>query len=159
MPEPGADKVAGVKLAEIPLGNPVTEKETAALKPPLTRDRQFDTVVRSSCHRERTGGGARVKCGRSSGVAPVADKNGSIDGAKAGGLVISCRGVETGLPGNAVVAAGDVMKNGCSARPLFRGQGIERQGWHCPVEPPHCCTTNAIAPANDGAAADVPPTT
>lgn len=36
LPDPGADKVAGVKVAETPLGNPVMEKETAALKPPLT---------------------------------------------------------------------------------------------------------------------------
>ena len=36
LPDPGADKVTGVKTDETPLGNPVTEKETAALKPPLT---------------------------------------------------------------------------------------------------------------------------
>ena len=35
-PDPGAGRVAGVKVAEIPLGSPVTEKATAALKPPLT---------------------------------------------------------------------------------------------------------------------------
>ena len=35
-PDPGADRVAGVKVAEIPLGSPVTEKATAVLKPPLT---------------------------------------------------------------------------------------------------------------------------
>jgi hypothetical protein len=35
-PDPGADNVAGVKAAETPVGNPVTEKATAALKPPLT---------------------------------------------------------------------------------------------------------------------------
>jgi hypothetical protein len=35
-PDPGADSVAGVKVAETPLGNPVTENETAALNPPLT---------------------------------------------------------------------------------------------------------------------------
>ena len=35
-PDPGAAKVACVNVAEIPLGNPVTEKETGALKPPLT---------------------------------------------------------------------------------------------------------------------------
>jgi len=36
LPDPGADKVTGVKTDETPLGNPVTEKETAALNPPLT---------------------------------------------------------------------------------------------------------------------------
>jgi len=35
-PDPGAGRVAGVKVAEIPLGSPVTEKATAALKAPLT---------------------------------------------------------------------------------------------------------------------------
>ena len=35
-PDPGATRVVGVKVAVIPLGNPVTEKATAALKPPLT---------------------------------------------------------------------------------------------------------------------------
>jgi len=35
-PDPGAGRVAGVKVAEIPLGNPLTEKAMAALKPPLT---------------------------------------------------------------------------------------------------------------------------
>ncbi|MFZ0295611.1 MAG: hypothetical protein WAL52_18520 [Candidatus Sulfotelmatobacter sp.] len=35
-PEPGAGKTAREKLDEIPLGNPVTEKEIAASKPPLT---------------------------------------------------------------------------------------------------------------------------
>jgi hypothetical protein len=36
LPAPGADRLAGVKIAETPLGSPVTEKETPALKPPLT---------------------------------------------------------------------------------------------------------------------------
>jgi len=36
LPDPGAGRVAGVKAAVTPLGNPVTEKATAALKPPLT---------------------------------------------------------------------------------------------------------------------------
>ena len=36
VPDPGTDKVAGVNWAEIPLGNPLTEKAMAALKPPLT---------------------------------------------------------------------------------------------------------------------------
>ena len=36
LPDPGADKVAGVNAPETPLGNPVTEKDTAALNPPLT---------------------------------------------------------------------------------------------------------------------------
>jgi hypothetical protein len=36
LPDPGARRVAGVKAAETPLGSPVTEKPTAALKPPLT---------------------------------------------------------------------------------------------------------------------------
>jgi len=31
LPDPGADSVAGVKAPETPLGNPVTEKATAAL--------------------------------------------------------------------------------------------------------------------------------
>lgn len=35
-PEPGAGKITREKLDEIPLGNPVTEKEIAASKPPLT---------------------------------------------------------------------------------------------------------------------------
>jgi hypothetical protein len=35
-PEPGAGRVAGVKLAETPLGSPVTENATIALKPPVT---------------------------------------------------------------------------------------------------------------------------
>ena len=35
-PEPGAGRAAGVNLAETPLGNPVTENATAALKPPET---------------------------------------------------------------------------------------------------------------------------
>jgi hypothetical protein len=34
-PDPGGDRVAGLKAAETPLGNPVIEKATAALKPPL----------------------------------------------------------------------------------------------------------------------------
>ena len=36
LPDPGAGRVAGVKVAETPPGNPVAEKATAALKPPLT---------------------------------------------------------------------------------------------------------------------------
>ena len=36
LPDPGAGKVAGMKVAETPLGNPVTEKVMPALKPPLT---------------------------------------------------------------------------------------------------------------------------
>lgn len=36
LPDPGALNVAGVKAPETPLGNPVTEKDTAALNPPLT---------------------------------------------------------------------------------------------------------------------------
>ena len=36
LPDPGADRVAGVKAAETPLGNPLSVKATAALKPPLT---------------------------------------------------------------------------------------------------------------------------
>ena len=36
LPDPGAESVTGVKVAVIPLGNPVTEKPTAALNPPLT---------------------------------------------------------------------------------------------------------------------------
>ena len=36
VPDPGAAKVGYVKLAEIPLGNPVARNATGALKPPLT---------------------------------------------------------------------------------------------------------------------------
>ena len=36
LPDPGAGSVTGVKAAVTPAGNPVTEKATAALKPPLT---------------------------------------------------------------------------------------------------------------------------
>ena len=36
LPEPGADSVAGLNAAVIPAGKPLTEKVTAALKPPLT---------------------------------------------------------------------------------------------------------------------------
>jgi hypothetical protein len=36
LPDPGADRKAGAKAAETPLGNPVTERATAALKPPPT---------------------------------------------------------------------------------------------------------------------------
>src|SRR5580704_5062721 len=35
LPDPGAGSVTGVKLPDTPPGNPVTEKATAALKPPL----------------------------------------------------------------------------------------------------------------------------
>ena len=35
-PDPGAGRVAGVKAAVTPVGSPVTENVTAALKPPLT---------------------------------------------------------------------------------------------------------------------------
>jgi len=35
VPEPGAGRVARVKAAEIPVGSPVTEKATAASRPPL----------------------------------------------------------------------------------------------------------------------------
>ena len=36
LPDPGADKLAGVKIPETPARNPVNEKATAELKPPLT---------------------------------------------------------------------------------------------------------------------------
>ena len=36
LPDPGAARLVGVKAAVTPLGNPVTEKATAALNPPLT---------------------------------------------------------------------------------------------------------------------------
>jgi hypothetical protein len=36
LPAPGAVIEAGLKLAVTPAGNPVAERETAALKPPLT---------------------------------------------------------------------------------------------------------------------------
>lgn len=36
LPDPGALSLAGVKVSETPPGNPVIEKVTAALKPPLT---------------------------------------------------------------------------------------------------------------------------
>ena len=36
LPDPGADSTAGVKVAVIPEGNPVTENATAPLNPPLT---------------------------------------------------------------------------------------------------------------------------
>jgi len=36
LPDPGDAIVAGVKAAVTPPGNPVTEKATVALKPPLT---------------------------------------------------------------------------------------------------------------------------
>jgi hypothetical protein len=36
LPDPGADSLAGAKVPETPLGNPVIAKATAALKPPLT---------------------------------------------------------------------------------------------------------------------------
>ena len=39
--------MAGVKVSETPLGNPVIEKVTAALKPPADRDIQGEALVRS----------------------------------------------------------------------------------------------------------------
>ena len=36
LPDPGADNAAGWNPPETPVGNPVTEKDTAALNPPLT---------------------------------------------------------------------------------------------------------------------------
>lgn len=36
LPDPGAPNVAGVNTALTPLGSPITESATAALKPPLT---------------------------------------------------------------------------------------------------------------------------
>ena len=36
LPDPGTDRVVGVKVLETPVGRPVTEKTTGALKPPLT---------------------------------------------------------------------------------------------------------------------------
>jgi hypothetical protein len=36
LPDPGAEIVAGVNTAEAPVGRPVAERTTAALKPPLT---------------------------------------------------------------------------------------------------------------------------
>jgi len=36
VPDPGAAKLAGVNAAVTPVGNPLTERETAALNPPLT---------------------------------------------------------------------------------------------------------------------------
>jgi len=36
LPDPGDRRVIGVNPAETPLGNPVIEKATAVLKPPLT---------------------------------------------------------------------------------------------------------------------------
>ena len=48
-------------------------------------------------------------------MAPVLDHDHGIDGAEIGGLVVSRRRVKSGQSGNAIVAAGDVMKNGCSA--------------------------------------------
>ncbi len=36
VPDPGAARLACVNDAEIPLGNPLIEKATGALKPPLT---------------------------------------------------------------------------------------------------------------------------
>jgi hypothetical protein len=36
LPDPGEARLVGVKAAITPLGNPVTEKATAALNPPLT---------------------------------------------------------------------------------------------------------------------------
>ena len=38
VPDPGADKVAGVNLAEIPLGNPVTERADGPIETPADRD-------------------------------------------------------------------------------------------------------------------------
>jgi hypothetical protein len=35
-PDPGDGRLAGVKAPVTPLGNPVTEKATVPLKPPLT---------------------------------------------------------------------------------------------------------------------------
>ena len=67
-----------------------------------------------------------MKCGRGRGVAPVADQNQTIDGAEAGSLIVSGCGGETGLSWYAVVAAGDIVKNGRSARPLPGRQRLER---------------------------------
>ncbi len=36
LPDPGAEMLAGVNAAETPAGNPVIERDTAALNPPLT---------------------------------------------------------------------------------------------------------------------------
>lgn len=36
LPDPGAEKADGVNTVDTPVGNPDTEKATAALKPPLT---------------------------------------------------------------------------------------------------------------------------
>ncbi len=41
LPEPGAGRAVGVKAPATPAGNPVTEKATAALKPPLTVTLRF----------------------------------------------------------------------------------------------------------------------
>ena len=74
VPDPGTDKVAGVNVAEIPLGNPVTEKAMAALKPPLTVTFKpmlsFDPAATARKLEEAVD----VKCGRGGSVAPVADK-------------------------------------------------------------------------------------
>jgi hypothetical protein len=52
VPAPGADRMTGVNVAETPPGNPVTENETAALKPPLTTTFSvtllFDPAVRET---------------------------------------------------------------------------------------------------------------
>ena len=55
------------------------------------------------------------------GIAPMADEDNCVDGAEAGGLVVSRDRVETGQSGNAVIAVGDVVKNVCSARTLLAG--------------------------------------
>jgi hypothetical protein len=35
LPDPGAESLTGAKAAETPVGNPVTERATGALNPPL----------------------------------------------------------------------------------------------------------------------------
>ncbi len=62
-----------------------------------------------------------MKCGSGHRIAPVVDQNRGIDGTEAGGLVVSRGRGKTGQAGNAVIAADDVVKDGCSAGPLFVG--------------------------------------
>jgi hypothetical protein len=45
VPDPGAARVLGSKVAVIPLGNPLTEKVTAELNPPLTATVKITLLV------------------------------------------------------------------------------------------------------------------
>ena len=62
VPDPGAASVAGVNVAVSPVGNPETEKETAAEKPLLTVEVTVIAAVAPCCN-EALAGAAIAKFG------------------------------------------------------------------------------------------------